>query len=436
MKVLQCHNYYQQPGGEDRVLAEEAALLRSRGHTVEQFLLHNDDVNKFTALTLAAKTIWSRDAHRELRRRVEAFAPDVVHVHNTLPLMSPSVYSAARAGGAAVVQTLHNYRMVCPGAYCQRDGEPCEKCVTKRVKWPALQHACYRESRAATAPIVAMLAIHDLAGTFRKHVDRYIVCSDFARHKMIEAGFMTDRLITKPNFRTEDLGQGPGGGGYALYIGRLSPEKGVATLMDAWDRDGMDVPLHVVGGGPMEDRVREVAARRPAVNALGHVSFEVLQEQLRHASLLVFPSVTYEGHPMTLLEAMQAATPIVGSRLGAIPELILEGKTGRTVLANDPVALGDGVAEMMADPQRLHSMRGDVRRFYESRFGLDTSYERLIAVYEEAIRHRHGKSVEPTSDHANTEANGASKTSPASTTYTRFTTCPPTPALVGGEKAR
>ncbi len=394
MRILQCHNFYQQAGGEDRVLAEEKALLEAYGHDVEQYLVHNNAIPNLTKLQLFGKTLWSREAHRGVREAVERFRPDVVHVHNTLPLLSPSVYYAARSAGAAVVQTLHNYRMICPGAYCQRDGEVCELCVKKSVKWPAIQHKCYRENRAATATVVAKLAVHGAIGTYRKAVDRFIVCSDFARAKMAEAGFGAGKVVTKPNFQLSDMGVGPGGGGYAMYLGRLSPEKGVGTLLDAWDRDGMDVPLHLVGGGPMEDRVREVASRRPAISVFGHASWDEVIDQMQHASLLVFPSVTYEGHPMTMLEAMQAGTPVVGSRLGAIPELIVEGVTGWTVPSHHPDALAACVAEVMADPARLGAMRRGVRRVYDERYAADASHDRLIAIYEEAIAKRHGKPTE------------------------------------------
>lgn len=389
MKVLQCHNFYQQPGGEDRVLAEEKALLESRGHTVRQYVLHNDAVAGHTKLRLLGRTLWSRESHHAVREIVAEFAPDVVHVHNTLPLMSPSIYSAARSGGAAVVQTLHNYRMVCPGAYCQRGGEPCELCLSKKIKWPAIKHACYRENRAATASIVAMLAVHGALGTYRRHIDLNITCSAFARDKMIEAGLDPQRVMTKPNFQLSDLGVGPGGGGYAVYLGRLSPEKGVQTMLDAWDHDDMTAPLHILGGGPMEADVREIAGRRPAVTCLGHASWDQVVTELQNAALLVFPSVTYEGHPMTLLESMQAGTPMVGSRLGAIPEIIDEGVTGRCVDANNPQALRDAVLDMFRDPERLAVMRRDVRKTYDTRYAPDQAYQRLLACYEQALMHRH-----------------------------------------------
>ncbi len=314
-----------------------------------------------------------------------------------------------------MVQTLHNYRMVCPGAYCQRDGEPCELCVNKKFKWPAIRHACYRENRAATASIVAMLALHGALGTYRNAIDHYIVCSEFAREKMISAGFTPDRVTTKTNFQLSDIGVGPGTGGYAIYLGRLSPEKGVQTMLDAWDRDGMDIPLHIIGGGPMEAQVREVAQRRPAITCLGHLPWAEVEEQMRHAALLVFPSVTYEGHPMTLLEAMQTGTPMVGSRLGAIPEIIDEDVTGRCVTSHNPDALASAVTDMMSDPVRLQAMRADVRRTYDQRYAVDTSHQRLIAVYQRAIEQRQGQTPSPDADakEQHDEALGTPSASPA-----------------------
>ncbi len=389
MKILQCHNYYQQPGGEDRVLAEEKALLEDYGHTVEQYVLHNDDVARYTRLQLLGKTVWSREARHDIRERVLTFKPDVVHVHNTLPLMSPSIYSAARSAGAAVVQTLHNYRLVCPGAYCQLDGTPCEKCVHKTFKWPAVRHACYRENRAATASIAGMLAAHHLLGTFRKHIDLMVTCSRFARDKFVAAGFDPDHIVCKPNFLREDLGVGHGDGKFAMFLGRLSPEKGIGTLIEAWDRDDLDLPLHVAGGGPMADAVRDLARRRRNVKYLGHCPREMVEAELRAAALLVFPSQTYEGMPMTLLEAMQAGTPIVGSDRGAIPELVMAGKTGRVFPPGDADALRDAVKDMMGNPPALRSLRGSVRHTYEIQFSAEPAYRSLIDTYRRAITRRH-----------------------------------------------
>ncbi|MEL7088705.1 MAG: glycosyltransferase, partial [Planctomycetota bacterium] len=293
MKILQCHNLYQLPGGEDRVVEDERALLESRGHTVVTHTMHNDRVGDFSKLRLAAGTVWSRAAAREIRDLVRREKPDIAHFHNTLPLMSPSCYYAARAEGAAVVQTLHNYRLLCPKATFFRDNQICEDCLHKKIKWPAIKHGCYRDSRAASAAITTMLTVHGVAGTYRKAIDAYIACSEFTREKMIEGGYPGGRIHYKPNFVPEDPGVGTNAGGYPMYLGRLSPDKGIATLVDAWDRLP-DTPLQVVGKGPVEDLVAGLVGRHAHVKHESWVSQPRLGQLLGEAAFLILPTMNYE----------------------------------------------------------------------------------------------------------------------------------------------
>ena len=179
MKIVVAHNFYQQAGGEDQVFADETQLLERHGHDVVRYTVHNQQVNNLSRLTLAGRTIWNRASHAELNDLVKREQADIVHFHNTFPLLSPSVYSAARSAGAAVVQTLHNYRLICPTAICYRDGHVCEDCVTKTIPWPAILHQCYRGDRGAVAVAAAMLAVHHARGTYRNEVNAYIALTEF-----------------------------------------------------------------------------------------------------------------------------------------------------------------------------------------------------------------------------------------------------------------
>ena len=234
--------------------------MRARGDRVETFTLHNAAVEKYgPGFAVAAKTIWNRESVAAVGDAARAMHAEIVHFHNTFPLISPAAYQAASAAGAAVVQTLHNYRLLCPSATLFRDGHVCEDCVGKTVAWPSVQHACYRGSRAGSAAVAAMLTVHKARGTWRNDVDAYIALTDFARTKLIEGGLPEDRLFVKPNFIDPDPGVGDGRGDeigpFAIFVGRLTDEKGVPTMLEAWKQVGSRLPLKILGDGPLRDDV-------------------------------------------------------------------------------------------------------------------------------------------------------------------------------------
>ena len=268
MKILLVHNFYQQTGGEDLVVADETRLLESRGHQVVQYTAHNDAVNDLSRLGLGRRTVWNPQTYKDIREIITRERPLLVHIHNTLPLISPSVYYAASAEGLAVVQTLHNYRLMCPAALCFRNGHPCTECVGKPIPWGAIRHACYRESRTASAAVVTMLSVHRLLGTWHKP-SVYIALTAFARAMFIEAGMPADKLVVKPNFVDPDPGAGTGTGDYAIFVGRLSAEKGIQTLLDAWRLIAGQVPLLIVGDGPLAPQVVAAAKEIPGITWLG-----------------------------------------------------------------------------------------------------------------------------------------------------------------------
>ena len=232
----------------------ETALLESYGHRVVRYITHNDRVAELNSVTLAGKTVWNSSAYRELRNLIHLEQPDVAHFHNTFPLVSPAGYYAARAEGVPVVQTLHNYRLLCPNALFFRDGGVCEDCKSKAITWPGVVHKCYRGSRAASGVVTAMLTTHRALRTWRKKVDVYIALTEFARRKFIEGGLPAGKIIVKPNFVYPDPGPGEGEGGFALFVGRLSFEKGVGTLLAAWEHLDRRIPLKIVGDGPLTER--------------------------------------------------------------------------------------------------------------------------------------------------------------------------------------
>jgi glycosyltransferase involved in cell wall biosynthesis len=382
MKVLLCHNFYQQPGGEDQSFAAEARLLEERGHQVIRFTLHNDAIEAMTRWDVARRTLWNPDAYRQLRRLIRRERPDVVHCTNTFPLLSPAACHAARAEGVPVVQALRNYRLICPNALFLRQGQVCEDCLGKAVPWPAVVHGCYRNDRAATAVVAGMLTAHRALRTWARKVTLFFTLTDFARRKLIEGGLPAARIAVKPNFIDPDPGPGDGRGGYAIFVGRLSPEKGLATLLAAWQLLPEPVPLKIVGDGPQAELVRQAAARDPRIEWLGRRSPEDVLDLVGAAACLVMPSLWYETFGRTIIEGFARGTPAIVSRLGAMAELVHEGRTGLLFEPGNAADLALKVRRLLADPV---GMRPEARRDYERKYTAAINYELLLGLYQRAL---------------------------------------------------
>ncbi|MEL6443729.1 MAG: glycosyltransferase family 4 protein [Bacteroidota bacterium] len=383
------HNFYQQPGGEDQVFRAEVRLLEGMGHTVETYTVHNDDVRDLSRAGLVARTVWSREAHDAIVRKVRKAEIDVVHFHNTLPLVSPAAYHAARKSGAAVVQSLHNYRLHCPGALYFRDGQVCELCLGKTFAWPGVRHGCYRGSKAATAAVATMTASHRVLGTWTRSIDRYIAMTDFAHAKFVEGGLPAEKLAMKPNFLADDPGAGAGEGGYALFVGRLSPEKGIDLILDAWTQHAPPMPLRIAGDGPRAEAVRAAADAHPSITWVGHQTREGVMQLMSDAALLVFSSECYEGGtPMTLIESMANGTPVVASDLGGTKSMVVEDVVGTRFAPGDPAALAAAVKRLAEDPAHLGALRKTARAQYDALYTSEANYLRLVEIYDAALATR------------------------------------------------
>ncbi len=353
MKIVLAHCHYQRPGGEDAVFADEAALLAERGHEVVRFTLHNEELDTMGRLAAAGRSFWNGAAHAELGALLKREQPALLHCTNTFPLMSPAVYYAAAAAKVPVVQSLHNYRLLCPNALFLRNGRICEDCLGKRLAWPAIQHGCYRDSRSASAIVAGMVAAHRAGGTWTRRVDRYIVLTEFARRKFVAGGLPAERLAVKPNFVAPDTGPGNGRGGYAVYVGRLAEEKGIEPLLAAWVQCRLDIPLKIVGDGPLAERVCAAAATNPAIQWLGQRGPAEVQAILGSAACLVLPSICYEGLPKTLVEAYCQGTPVLAAGNGALAELVEPERTGLLFAPGDGADLAQTIREFWAQAEAL-----------------------------------------------------------------------------------
>jgi glycosyltransferase involved in cell wall biosynthesis len=384
MRLLLVHNRYQQPGGEDVVFEAEAALLRGHGHEVEEWVEHNRDIAGMSPARLAVRTIWSAPAVRRLRGILARLQPEIVHFHNTFPLISPAVYATCRSHGVPVVQTLHNYRLLCPNAMLFRDGRPCEDCVQRAVAWPGVLHACYRGSRSQTAVIATMLGAHRLIGTWRGDVDRYVALTEFARRKFIAGGLPPDRIVVKPNFVSVSPDMIRPDAGYFLFAGRLTEEKGVRTLLEAWRRSPPPADLRIAGGGPLEPVVRHAAETIPGVRYLGRLTRENLLSEVGAASALILPSEWYEGLPTIVLEAFGCGRPVLAARVGALEEIVSEGATGVFFPPGDSDGLAALVRWAAGHADDLARMGANAREEYQRRYTAEVNYPQLIDIYRQA----------------------------------------------------
>jgi glycosyltransferase involved in cell wall biosynthesis len=389
MNVLVVHNFYQQPGGEDAVFRDEVRLLGERGHRVRTHTVHNEAVASMGNLALARKTIWNADSYRRIYHAAREIRADVVHFHNTLPLISPAGYQAARDAGSAVVQTLHNYRLSCPAATFFRDGKVCEKCLGRSIPLAAVRHKCYRDSRLASAVVATMLARHRWRGTYRTDVDVYIALTEFARDKMVAGGIPREKVVVKPNFVDPDPGPGDGEGDYVLFVGRLSPEKGIDTLLTAWEHSQDLPPLCIAGDGPEREAVLGACRKNARVRYLGRVDSAQVLNLMGSAKALVFPSVWYEGQPRTIIESFARGTPVIASAMGSMRELIEPDVTGKLFTPGDAIDLARVVNEALSDPS-LGAMRQAARRVYERHYTAQANHEQLCAIYHRASRWRAG----------------------------------------------
>jgi len=383
-RVLMVHNYYQQPGGEDTVFSLEKSLLLEHGHSVFEFTDSNKRIEAVGYINSAVRTIWSGSSYNEILKIIKDGRPDIAHFHNTFMLISPSVYYACAELGIPVVQTLHNYRLVCPNAYLFRDGAICEDCLNWKNPLPGVFHKCYRNSYAQSVIVAGMLGIHRLIRTWQNKIDYYISLTEFARQKFIQGGLPAKKIIVKPNFvKSVDIADRTGIGEYALYIGRLSYEKGVETLLSAWDT--LQIPLKIIGDGPLRESVKKYADNSPFIDYLGQLNNTLVIDLFKKARFLVFPSRLYEGLPMSIIEAFSCGVPVIASDLPSRVGLIRDFETGILYSSDASANLAAKVGWLWNHPEESARMGRNARKEYEDRYTPEQNYQMLIEIYEKAM---------------------------------------------------
>jgi glycosyltransferase involved in cell wall biosynthesis len=392
VRVLIIHNSYRQPGGEDAAVRSEAAMLESAGHVVIGYFRSNDEIRLETLTEkadLTVRTMWSLEAYRAIRNLLRRERPDVAHCHNLFPLISTSAYSACRDEGIPVVQTLHNFRLLCSGATLFRNGRPCEECLRMKSMLPGVVHGCYHQSRAATALVASMVGFHRSIGTWEDNVDVYIALSEFARRKFEEGGLPGSKIEVKCNL-TELDAKSRVAGDFGVFAGRLAAEKGISTLLKAWKAADVRHPLRIIGDGPLR---RDLESEREMLG-LSRVCFEgqaehdCALEAIRSSRFFIFPSECYENCPMGIIEAFACGVPVIASKLGATQEMVEDGRTGRLFEAGNAEQLAEILKWAFANPERVEWMGRNAREEFERKYEPARNRETLERIYVRAMEQR------------------------------------------------
>ncbi|MCE3015545.1 MAG: glycosyltransferase [Pirellula sp.] len=386
MRILYCHNYYRHRGGEDISFETDVEMLRGAGHSVITYTKSNAELTG-NQIQIAARTIWNRETGRDISKLIDEVSPDVLHCNNLFPQISVSIYKAAKQRGIPIVQALRNYRAFCANSFLFRDDKVCLSCLKSVAAWHGILHRCYRGSIAASAVVAGMQFTHRLLRIQKRYVDAYFTPTEFSRQIHIEGGFEPDKVFVRSNFLLPDLGLSTQPGRYALFVGRLSREKGVETVIRAWKERPIDLPLRIVGEGPEEESLRKLAEGIGPIEFLGSLSIDKVQEQIAGAKLLIMPSLWYETFGRTVAEAFSRGVPVVASRLGAMVELVHNGENGFLFETGNSDSLADATARVVGlDHVAETQMRNSARSAFEKRFNAKVSYQQLMAIYEHAIK--------------------------------------------------
>jgi glycosyltransferase involved in cell wall biosynthesis len=397
VKVLVVHGRYRSaaPSGENNVVDRESAALTRAGHVVESFGRGSDEIAAwpvYRKLGLPVRAVWNEEVRRALGARLAGSRPDVVHVHNTFPLLSPTVLHACRDAGVPVVATLHNYKLLCASGDFFRAGHPCHECADGAAA-PALVHGCYRGSRAATVPVVASNAVHRRA--WRELVSAHVFISAAQRDLMAGLDLPSDRVFVKHNF-VPDPRPGPGGAEHlVVYVGRLDPAKGLLVLLQAWDRFRRVHPasrlrLAIAGGGPLADEVTRWARSHGSVDVHGLLTPDEAADLVATARAVVVPSAWEETFGLVAVEAMAAGVPPVAPAHGAFPELVTHGSDGVLFAPGDPESLARALADVDGRPEHFADLGRAGRTTYLARFRETTNIEQLVSIYRFAVEHPAG----------------------------------------------
>jgi glycosyltransferase involved in cell wall biosynthesis len=387
MRILLIHNKYQQAGGENVVFEAECELLEKNSHRVEKVLFDNhiiqSDLDRFLA---GVKSLYNFESANMLETAIRKFNPDVIHVHNIFPIASPAVFYIAEKHAIPIVATLHNYRLICPSATLFHNGKIYEKSIHSTFPLDAIYEGVYRNSKIETACAVLMTGIHKLLGTWKNKVDRYIVLTEFAKNKFLNSslGVPAEKMVVKPNFITD-----PGTGYYSredffLFIGRLTEEKGIKTILECAKKSKKNIKI--IGDGPLREEVQKQASLHSNIQYLGFQDKETILDILKRAKALLFASLWYEGFPMTILEAFASGTPVICSKLGGPGEIVENNISGLHFTPGDAEDLAQKMLLLSQDKVLVSSLGKGARQAFLEKYSEESNYQTLLNLYIDVIR--------------------------------------------------
>lgn len=386
MKIIQCHNFYARVGGEDLSVRSEAELLKRHGHEVIPFYAYNSDA-KDRLFGGAKEILFNRKARAQLTELIDETNPDIVHVTNSFPLLSLSIYCAASNRGVPIVQSLRNFRYSCLNGYLYRNGAPCDRCLHRKVMWPGVVFRCYNNSLPQSAAAATTLSLNRVLGVWKDRVHAFIAISKIVRDKLILAGLPADRMHLKPNFLVAGEPNLSGMGDGFFFAGMLSEQKGVKSLVKAWLGDPTLPSLTIAGEGPLEDFVREHSHRNERLRFAGRLQANEVLEKMSMAKAVIVPSQWDEPFGRVTLEAFSLGIPVIGSNLGATPDMIQHGMNGWLFEGNDLVDLRQqlrSATDVKTEDYRV--MRHRSYQTYRSIGTPEANYETLLSIYHSAIQ--------------------------------------------------
>lgn len=386
MRVLQIHNRYKYEGGEDIVVNAESRLLRKNKNKVNLFEVSNDTIKGVKAKIQTAFNACNSNKYKHsLVKKIREFQPDLVHVHNFFPLLTPSIYDVCRSSGVSIVQTLHNYRIICPGAYLMRNGKICEECLA-RSAYNAVLYGCYRGSRIGSLAAANMVQVHRKRQTWLKQVDQYIAMTNFAKKKFVQAGILAEKIQIKPNFLNNDPGIRSSHENYALFVGRLSNEKGILTLFQCWEKI-REIPLKIIGEGPLLESLKKIRTSKNLYNIqlLGRYERKKVFQVMKSAMFILYPSEWYEMFGLICIEAFACGKPVIASRLGSMAEIVEDGVTGLHFEPGNSEDFAMKIQWLINHPNECRYMGENARKVYLEKYTADKNYKILMKVYNKAL---------------------------------------------------
>ncbi len=384
--ILIAHNRYRESGGEDSTYEAESALLETAFPVVRYELDNRKEISSRNIVPTAINLAWSKRSYRAIRNLIQKKRPTIAHFHNTFPLMTASAFDACREENIPVIQTIHNYRTLCATGTFFRKGQVCTECVS-HGPWHSLRYGCYRGSRLATAAVARMQRAHQKNNTLEKKIDQFIALTDHSRDQLIQMGIPAEKITIKPHFVIDPKDPREGPGNRALFVGRLDQEKGVQTAIQAFGKR-LGCGLDIVGSGPQREELEKYAEKSPSISFLGHLPPSRVNELMRQARMLIFPSVCFEMFPRVLVEAMSLGIPIIASRTGGIPEIVEEEKNGLLFDPGNADDLARKVEQILQNPEQNITMGKTSREMYQEKYSPEKNVEQLTALYQTVLKRK------------------------------------------------